>query len=183
MFSCMEPCSMAPPIHCTLCPPCALVVWMERQTDTWGVAGCASRLESRRGAARGGLDRCRSLHLSQVEKSTLREALRTLILVEDGPWVPEPSPAPHTQLHPNRRFLTETGTAFICLPSLPLGSFSVRSVEKRLAGGSKTSALRHMSFSLAPRGEKSHLTGQPNTNTYTNSVLQAVQADPRTNVQ
>lgn len=40
-----------------------------------------------------------------------------------------------------------------------------------------------MSFFLAPRGEKSHLTGQPNTNTYKNSVLQAAQADPRTNVQ
>lgn len=40
-------------------PACALVVWMERQTDTWGVAGCASRLESRRGTARGELDRCR----------------------------------------------------------------------------------------------------------------------------
>lgn len=173
---------MAPPIHCPLCPPCALVVWMERQTDTWGVAGCASRLESRSGAARGGLDRCRKgLELSLVSGGEVHS--KTLILVEDGLWVPEPSPAPHTQLHPNRGFLTETGTAFICLPSLPLGSFSVRSVEKRLAGGSKTSALRHMSFFLAPRGEKSHLTGQPNTNTYTNSVLQAVQADPRTNVQ
>lgn len=116
MFSCMEPCSMAPPIHCPLCPPCALVVWMERQTDTWGVAGCASRMESRRGAARGGLDRCRKgLELTLISGGEVHS--KTLILVEDGLWVPEPSPAPHTELHPNRRFLTETGTAFICLSS------------------------------------------------------------------
>lgn len=130
-----------------------------------------------------GVGRAWSLRLSQVEKSTLREALRTLILMEDGLWVPEPSPAPHTQLHPNRRFLTETGTAFICLPPFHSVAFLSGVWRREFAGGSKTSALRHMSFFLAPRGEKSLLTGRPNTNTPTNPVLQAAQADTRTNVQ
>lgn len=79
-----------------------------------------------------GVGRAWSLRLSQVEKSTLREALRTLILMEDGQSGPRAEPSPSHTAAPEQALSDGDRNCVHLLASLPLGSFSVRSVEKRV---------------------------------------------------